>query len=108
MEKSGGMDPIQDTLKQLSRLAGGGQPNQTNILQSADSNQPIVHQDRESNQQMGNRDTQSADGRKSEDSNTKSNESKEAEALSESSQEDGGHIASVKNEIPDEFSMSDS
>ena len=40
------LDPIQDTLKQLSRLAGGGaKPNQTSIVHSADSNLPIVHRD---------------------------------------------------------------
>ena len=44
--RSSELDPIQDTLKQLSRLAGGGaKPNQTSIVHSVDSNLPIVHRD---------------------------------------------------------------
>jgi len=40
------LDPIKDTLNQLSRLAGSGSPpNQTTMLPNADSNQPIVHRE---------------------------------------------------------------
>ena len=44
------LDPIKDTLNQLSRLAGSGSPPNQSILPNSDSNQPIVHRESPSNQ----------------------------------------------------------
>ena len=102
VENRGSMDPIKDTLKQLSRLAGGsgaGQPaatSQSSIIKPADSNQPILH-----------RDTEERDGNARKSPSVAHKENRGIETGSAQHTIDDLNGRSIKSEIPDDFRSPD-